>query len=264
MEKELNTDGTTRRIDAALQTIAVENGVQILYACESGSRAWEFASRDSDYDVRFLYVRPVEAYLQLDVPRDVIERPIVDDLDINGWDIFKALRLLRKSNPPLIEWLYSPIVYRETSPCIAQLREVARQGYATPAIFYHYRHMAYGNYHQYIEQKTEVLLKKYLYVLRPIIALCFIEEQSSFPPTSFLQTLAGVRLEQEVRERIGELIARKQAGEELGMEDADMILNAFVEQHLARWDKSAFARYENHEMTQQLNEILREILELSR
>jgi hypothetical protein len=109
-----------------------------------------------------------------------------------------------------------------------------------------------------------VLFKKYLYVLRPIIALCFIEEQSSFPPTSFLQTLAGVRLEQEVLERIGELIARKQAGEELGMGDADMVLNAFVEKHLARWDKSAFARYENHEVTQQLNQILREILDLSR
>ena len=264
MEKEQNTDNTSERIAAALQTIAVENDVQILYACESGSRAWEFASQDSDYDVRFLYVRPLEAYLALDVPRDVIERPIVDDLDINGWDIFKALRLLRKSNPPLLEWLHSPIVYQETSPCIAQLREIARHSYAAPAVFYHYRHMAYGNYHQYIEQKTEVLLKKYLYVLRPVIALCFIEEHRCFPPTSLLQTLAGVRLEQEVREHIGELIVRKQAGEEMGLGDADAVLNAFIEEHLTRWDKSTFAHDENHEITQQLNEILREILKLSR
>src|SRR5258708_3227055 len=91
-------------IQQACHTIEAQEQVRILYACESGSRAWGFASHDSDYDVRFLYVRPQRAYLRLDLPRDVIERPIVDDLDINGWDIFKALRLLRKSNPPLLEW----------------------------------------------------------------------------------------------------------------------------------------------------------------
>jgi predicted nucleotidyltransferase len=257
-------DDTRKRIDAVLQTIVVEQGVQILYACESGSRAWEFASQDSDYDVRFLYMRPPEAYLQLDIPRDVIERPIVDDLDVNGWDIFKAMRLLRKSNPPLLEWLYSPIVYQETSPWIAQLREIARQGYGAPAVFYHYRHMAYGNYHQYIEQKTQVPLKKYLYVLRPVIALCFIEEHSSFPPTSFLHTLASVRIEQAVREHIEELIVRKQAGREMGMGDADPILNVFIEKHLARWNTPTFVHNEKHEMTKQLNEILRDMLNLSR
>jgi predicted nucleotidyltransferase len=263
MNRERNMVNNRERIHAVLQTIAQEKGIHILYACESGSRAWEFASQDSDYDVRFLYVRPTEAYLELDIPPDVIERPIVDDLDVNGWDIFKTLRLLRKSNPPLLEWLYSPIVYMETSPMIAKLREVARENYAAPAIFYHYRHMAYGNYHQYIEQKTEVPLKKYLYVLRPVIALCFLEEHRSFPPTSFLQTLASVALEQEVREHIGELIARKQAGGEMGMGIADAVLNAFIDKHLARWDKPAFARYDHHETTQQLNEILRETLKLS-
>lgn len=111
MELESLKNVMQERIQSALQTIAIEEQVYILYACDSGSRAWEFASHDSDYDVRFLYVRPKSAYLKLEQPRDVIERPIVDDLDINGWDIFKALRLLRKSNPPLLEWLFSPMVY---------------------------------------------------------------------------------------------------------------------------------------------------------
>ncbi|MBO0782060.1 MAG: nucleotidyltransferase domain-containing protein [Ktedonobacteraceae bacterium] len=248
------------RIGAVLRTIETDKQVRMLYACESGSRAWEFASHDSDYDVRFLYVRPREAYLKLDVPRDVIELPIVDDLDVNGWDIFKALRLLRKSNPPLLEWLFSPIVYAENSPLVARLREVARQGYEAPAIFYHYRHMAYGNYHQYIERKAEVPLKKYLYVLRPIIALRFIEEHNSWPPTSFLQTLGEVRLEQGVRERISELVARKQAGGEVGLGAPDAVLNAFIDEHLARWEKRTFARYDNREMTKQLDEILQQIL----
>jgi predicted nucleotidyltransferase len=253
-------DDSHKRILAALQTIEEENQVRILYACESGSRAWEFASPDSDYDVRFLYARPVEAYLKLDVPRDVIERPIVDDLDINGWDIFKALRLLRKSNPPLLEWLFSPIVYSENSPSIMRLREVAQRGYASPAVFYHYRHMAYSNYHQHVEQKTEILLKKYLYVLRPVIVLLFIEQQQSFPPTSFVQTLAKVSLEQAVREHIDDLLVRKQASREMGTGAADPVLNAFIDEHLARWEKAHPAKDDNRAITQQLNEILQEIL----
>lgn len=253
-------DDSHKRILAALRTIEEEKQVRILYACESGSRAWEFASQDSDYDVRFLYARSEEAYLKLDEPRDVIERPIVDDLDINGWDIFKALRLLRKSNPPLLEWLFSPIVYAENSPSIAKLREIAQHGYASPAVFYHYRHMAYGNYHQYVEQKTEVPLKKYLYVLRPMIALLFIEENQSFPPTSFVQTLARVSLEQAVREHIDDLLVRKQASREMGTGTADPVLNAFIDEHLTRWDKAPSAQNDNHAITQQLNEILREIL----
>lgn len=72
-----------------LKRIEREEGVRILYACESGSRAWGFPSRDSDYDVRFLYIRPVEWYLSIFDKRDVIERPISDRLDINGWDLKK-------------------------------------------------------------------------------------------------------------------------------------------------------------------------------
>lgn len=256
-------DKNRERIDAALHMIEQEEQVDILYACESGSRAWEFASQESDYDVRFLYVRPLEAYLELDLPPDVIERPLVDELDINGWDIFKALRLLRKSNPPLLEWFNSPIVYMETSPVVAKLRAFALKNYAPPALFYHYRHMASGNYHQYIEQKTAVPLKKYLYALRPVIALRFIEEQKSFPPTSFLQTLARVKLEPEVREHIERLVAQKLAGEEMGLGDADEVLNIFIETHLARWDKPDAVRVDNHAITRQLNELLREILKLA-
>ncbi len=88
-------------IEQELQGLVQEKHVRLLYACESGSRAWGFASTDSDYDIRFLYVHPKDAYLQLDYPQDTLDR-IIGDLDISGWDIFKALRLLRKSNPPLV------------------------------------------------------------------------------------------------------------------------------------------------------------------
>src|SRR5579864_2551659 len=122
-------------IQKVLHTIQAQEQVRILYACESGSRAWGFASHDSDYDVRFLYVRPQRAYLRLDPPHDVIERPIVDDLDINGWDIFKALRLLRKSNPPLLEWLFSPMVYLENTLAIEELRAIARRFYSPTSLY---------------------------------------------------------------------------------------------------------------------------------
>lgn len=110
------------RIKEKLLEIQEREGVFIFYACESGSRAWGFPSVNSDYDVRFLYTRERHFYLSIDVEdrRDVIELPIDDELDISGWDLRKALRLLRKSNPPLLEWLSSPIVYLQDEEMIAR------------------------------------------------------------------------------------------------------------------------------------------------
>lgn len=248
-------------IEQLLHTIEVQEQVRILYACESGSRAWGFASHDSDYDVRFLYVRPKSAYLRLDAPRDVIEQPIVDDLDVNGWDIFKALRLLRKSNPPLLEWLFSPIVYLENSASIQDLRAIVRRFYSSNALFYHYRHMADGNYRQYIMGKSEVILKKYLYVLRPLIALLFLEQQHRVPPTNFLETLGQVQLSEKLLERIHDLVARKQVGDELGLEMPDALLNSFIQVQLDKWAKKSFDAGDQKALSQELENVLLQILE---
>jgi predicted nucleotidyltransferase len=222
------------RIETTLDGIERDEGVGVLYACESGSRAWGFASTDSDYDVRFIYARPRDAYLLVDAPRDVIERPIVDDLDVNGWDIFKALRLLRKSNPPLLEWLFSPIVYRETSPAVAELRAVAREHFSGMAMFYHYLHLVTGNYRDYIQGKPELVLKKYLYVLRPLTAMLFLEQRQTIPPTNFQETLAHVAVADDVRARIGWLVQQKASGTELGRGTPDPTLNAFIEEQIGR------------------------------
>ncbi len=88
-----------RTIKAGLAEIEAQENVRIVYACESGSRAWGFPSSDSDYDVRFIYLHPLEWYLSIEKRRDVIERPITGVLDVNGWDLRKALQLFRKSNP---------------------------------------------------------------------------------------------------------------------------------------------------------------------
>lgn len=249
------------RIQQALIAIEQEHHVRILYACESGSRAWGIESENSDYDVRFIYARDTSDYLQLDAPRDVIERPVTDELDISGWDIFKALKLLRKSNPPLLEWLWTPIIYREASPAIEELRALAKEWYSPQAVFYHYKHMAQGNYQQYIKGKSPVLLKKYLYVIRPIIALLYLEKYQIIPPTSFRTTRLAVDLPEAVRASIETLIQYKQAGDELGKGRPDSVLNDFIDGYL---DGHVFpeqaVKRDTEAFTWRLNEVLAHIL----
>ena len=106
-------DNVRAEILTRMHNAEKEHGVRILLAVESGSRAWGFESPNSDFDARFIYVHPRDWYLSvgLEEQRDVIEYPIVDDIDLNGWDLRKALRLFWKSNPAFVEWIQSPIVY---------------------------------------------------------------------------------------------------------------------------------------------------------
>jgi predicted nucleotidyltransferase len=228
-----------KNIESALVKIKQENNVRILYAVEAGSRAWGFASADSDYDVRFIYAHPEREYLRIDLPQQTIER-MEGELDLAGWDLFKALYLFRKSNPPLMEWLYSPIVYAENTPQIEVLRDIARQKYSSSAVFHHYSRMAFRNYRQYILNKikagdTEVPLKKYLYVVRPMIALLYVEQYKQLPPTNFIETLKLVEIDTATREAIHDLIDKKQAGHELGLGPSIPVLNDFAEKHLYEW-----------------------------
>ena len=103
---------TADDINAKLRTIESEHLVRVLFACESGSRSWGFASPESDYDVRFIFVRRTEDYLSVFPPRDTIECPVTDVWDLAGWDLKKALSLMTKGNSSLLEWLTSPVLYR--------------------------------------------------------------------------------------------------------------------------------------------------------
>ena len=132
--------GIETKVAAELDAIEREETVIVLLAVESGSRAWGFPSEDSDYDVRFVYARPLHSYLSIDVDeqRDVIERPVQYGLDLSGWDIRKALKLFRRCNPPLLEWLQCPLVYRQTSSFAPARRAVLPVFYSPRASFYHY------------------------------------------------------------------------------------------------------------------------------
>lgn len=172
-----------------LREIENKENVRILLAVESGSRAWGFASPDSDYDVRFIYVRNQEDYLRLEKVRDVIELPIDDVLDINGWDLQKTLRLLYKSNPTLFEWFSSPIVYMETE-FADKFRLIMQEYFSTKRSMYHYVSMAEGNYREFLKGDM-VKAKKYFYVLRPILACRWILEKGTPPPMLFSELMAA-------------------------------------------------------------------------
>lgn len=187
--------------------------VAVLFACESGSRGWGFASPDSDYDVRFVYVNRLSWYLTVQPGRDVIEQPISGELDINGWDLRKALGLLRDSNPTLIEWLRSPIVYRQAEPWAGRLRELAEQGLSPVRAYHHYVSMAKKNLREYLLGDL-VRYKKYLYVLRPLLAARWIREGRGAPPMRFAELASQTLRDDALVDEINALLAVKmRAGE---------------------------------------------------
>ncbi len=221
------------KIRTELERIEREKEVCIVYACESGSRAWGFESQDSDYDVRFIYLHPTEWYLRVLSGPSVIERPADAVLDISGWDLKKALQLLRKSNPPLLEWLQSPMVYREHGSVVQRLRDLMPQYYQPASCHYHYLHMAQGNYREFL-QGDMVWLKKYLYVLRPVLACLWIERGYGVVPIEFHRLVERVVDDTGVKTAIQDLIRRKKAGEELDRGPHIPALSIFLQRELDR------------------------------
>lgn len=236
---------------------SVEN-VRVFYACESGSRAWGFPSIDSDYDIRFLYAHPPDWYLAIDMEtkRDVIERPVNGGLDISGWDLRKALKLYRKSNPPLLEWLGSPIVYQEEYSIARNMRDLATSYYSPSACMYHYYHMALGNYREYL-QKERVWLKKYFYVLRPILAIKWLEAGLGMVPMEF-KILVHRLVDGELKEEIEKLVFLKKAGHELAYGERIGIISNFLKDEFSRLEQVKFeGRVVNYEIDV-LNDLFRE------
>ncbi|CAM4370909.1 nucleotidyltransferase domain-containing protein [Bacillus manliponensis] len=237
-----------------------DHNVKILFAVESGSRAWGFPSTDSDYDVRFVFCHSVEWYLSIDEKRDVIECPISDALDISGWDIRKALQLFRKSNPSILEWIHSPISYRQQLDFPERLQQIAYDSFNKKAVLYHYLHMASKNYRLFL-QKEKVKLKKYFYVLRPLFACKWIEEKGTLPPVEFETLMNEVKLPAEIVSEIQVLLQQKKAGAELDDEKQVKILNLFLERQIDYYEQYAKKLEKGQEVhVEELNELFREIV----
>lgn len=223
-------DDVRTEIERRLCEVENKHDVRIVYAVESGSRAWGFASPDSDYDVRFIYVHKKERYLSVRSHKDVIETPLDEVWDINGWDAKKALALFRKSNTALLEWLQSPIVYRE-SETMALWKSSLREAFNPRACHHHYWNMAKRTVKTSLESER-VKLKKYFYALRPLLACLYIEEEHGVMPTEFHTMLAKVSVPDEVREAIAALMKRKSAALESGLEERDETLLGFINRTL--------------------------------
>jgi len=215
----------TSRITSALASLEAQHNIRILYACESGSRAWGFPSPDSDYDVRFIYVHALDWYLGLDENPDTLNFPVDDELDLAGWELRKTLRLLRGSNAALFEWLQSPIVYHEAAGFRAQLAPLLPRAFNLKAGLHHYL----GQLRRGVEEELtseEVRLKRLFYALRSALAARWIRERHTLPPMEFapLRTL----LPPDLQVAVDELLARKTHAHEKTLVARPAALAAFL------------------------------------
>ena len=225
-------------IQARLDAAEREHNVKILYAVESGSRGWGFASEDSDFDVRFIYVHEPGWYLGVasEEKRDVLELGIEitpsGELDINGWELRKALKLFRLSNPPLLEWLSSPIVYREVGPLASLLRNAASTCTSPMRTWHHYRNLMEKSRARYWEKSPSI--KAWFYLLRPLLAMRWIAQGRGVPPMRFDLLMDGVIADAALRNELNTLVETKRRGGEKDGFTPPPLTAAFVD---SEWDR---------------------------
>lgn len=240
-----------------LKQIEKEKGVKILFAVESGSRAWGFASPDSDYDIRFIYKHEADYYLSLWEKPDVIEFMTEDDLDGSGWDLRKAVKLLAKSNAPLLEWLYSPVVYFENEEFVNAMRELANVCFSPIATLHHYLGTT-KNFMDVCEQE-EVKLKSYFYALRTALAGKWIIENNSFPPVDFLELLPIAP--QNIKEKIKELMVVKASQDEKYLHPKETLITDFLLETVKFNQENASKLGSGKKMSEELDLFFREMID---
>jgi predicted nucleotidyltransferase len=218
-------------VSATLESIRRDHSVSIPLAIESGSRAWGFPSPDSDYDCRFIFVRPVAHYLSPWQRRDVIEMPLDKDLDVNGWELGKALKLLLKGNAVIIEWLTSPIAYCVDEEFKQAFLDLARFAADRILIARHYLHLGERQRRAYFQDGNEIQLKKIFYALRPAAALRWLRLHPSeaVAPMHFPTLLNGCEPSAEIKEIVATLLSKKAITRELGIGPLPKPIGEFID-----------------------------------
>jgi len=252
------------RIAERTDRLAAEYDVTVLYACESGSRAWGFPSADSDYDVRVVYAHPRDWYLSIDWEQrdDTIDPPIADEVDVHGWDLRKALGLFQAANPTLLEWLRSPLVYREDAAVLARWRGLISDYYTPRAAGHAYRGMARSVAEQNLTGDA-ISHKAYLYVLRALLAVRWIEQRpgGAPPPVAFAALVEATVEQPDLRRAIDALVARKRAGTEADAGPRLPVLHDFIDEELARQAALTFPGGASRDGTEPLNALFRWVLD---
>jgi predicted nucleotidyltransferase len=240
------------QVQEQLDLIERDFNSTILFAIESGSRAWGFASPDSDYDVRFVYSPPLPYYfrvtdanrdMSLPENRDVIERPINGYLDINGWCAGKALGLIYKSNPTIFEWMNSPLVYRTDDSWMTPLRELAAKFYSPMRAHHHYYSTAKKNMQEHLQGEM-VRYKKYLYVIRPLLCVKWIAAGKGIPPVNFMELVDGIVDDAAFKQEIKDLLEIKMRGGEAERQPTRPALNMYIRHMLNLYEKPNYVEGE--------------------
>lgn len=246
-------------INERLDDIEKKENVKIIHAIESGSRAWGFASPDSDYDVRFIYLRTKEHYLKLEETKDFIEWELNETFDINGWDIKKTLQHFHKSNATLFEWSSSPVIYRTTKEW-DKIKNISEKYFSCRTSMYHYYGTANKNYNEYLLDDM-VKYKKYFYVLRPLFACRWIDERKCPPPVRFSE-LMEIITDSEIRTAVDNLLEAKKIMTEAQKGKRIDYLNEYIKTNLDLYkEKAASMEDGRREDWNELNRVFIELLQ---
>lgn len=241
-----------------LAELEQSKNIKILYACESGSRAWGFASPDSDFDVRFIYARPMNDYLGITDLPDNVGLPVNEVLDIGGWDIKKALKLFLKSNSTLYEWLQSPIVYRADAGFADDLRRLMPAYFSLRAGAYHYLFMAHNTLRDDL-QGDSVKLKRYFYALRPALACAWIVAKQTVPPMEFGHLRVMID-DDAINQAIDDLLEEKKAADEKALIAPVTLLNNWLAETLDHCREQIPELHDEKKYPDELNELFRKYI----
>ena len=215
------------KIAAVLHELERQQGFKILFAAESGSRAWGFASPDSDYDVRVIYVKPETWYWSLDTKRtDTFNAMLPGELDVSAWELRKTLRLFAGCNPSLNEWLGSPIVYYADPKFTAGLRRLIPVYFNSVRTAHHYLALS----DKALEDRQpdgSIAIKKLFYALRGLLAAMWTARMQTMPPTPFAELLDPEYLPAEILNEIAMLQEIKTRSDEKSRIPFPKILSDF-------------------------------------
>ena len=224
-------DDRWEEIQKTLKELEQQHDLEILFACESGSRAWGFPSQDSDFDVRFIYRRSAEQYLSIFKRSDVVQQTITDDLDVSGWDLSKTLSLLYKSNTTVFEWLQSPIVYAEQENFTSAFEALLPAYFQPRALAFHYLGLAANEWNS-VAGKDKVRYKKYFYILRSLLAYRWIASRQSIPPITWAALSADADLSSEFLSVTDQWLAEKAEGTERAAAARNPLIDHFIQENL--------------------------------
>ena len=203
-----------------LEDIEHQYDVRVLLAVESGSRARGLFSDESDWDVRFVYVNKLDWYLNVNEGRDVIEEMFDDNIDMVGWELRKTLRLFQKSNPSLMEWLHSPVIYRADEEFLSRMRAMEPVYFNPIKTMYHYESLYIKHDKRYLQDSANPL-KRFLHYLRGILSCRWLEQHKTMPPVLFSELVQSTVDDAVIRQKIGNLIALKRQSKENDNKEVD-------------------------------------------